>query len=52
MYLSSREFAEDRIPWGCTDAMRDIAFGRALVTHTGAEGLAASHIPLLIDARA
>lgn len=45
MYLP-QEFAEDRIPV-LHDAMRAIAFG-TLVT-TGAEGLAASHIPLLLD---
>jgi transcriptional regulator len=46
MYLP-KEFAEDRIPV-LHDAMRTIAFG-TLVT-TGADGLTASHIPLLLDA--
>jgi transcriptional regulator len=46
MYLP-KEFAEDRIPV-LHDAMRAIAFG-TLVT-TGADGLTASHIPLLLEA--
>jgi transcriptional regulator len=46
MYLP-KEFAEDRIPV-LHDAMRAIAFG-TLVT-IGADGLTASHIPLLVDA--
>jgi transcriptional regulator len=46
MYLP-KEFAEDRIPV-LHDAMRAIAFGT--LVSTSAEGLAASHIPLLLDA--